>query len=67
MREDLHVPPLQSSDEIRAQEENDYTENLMRQHRERLDQITRYYHTGKLTAEQVRRLLEDGQGTPKKG
>lgn len=58
MREDLHTPAYQTADQIKAQEENDYVENLIRQHRERLDQITRYYRTGKLTAEQVVNLLE---------
>lgn len=58
MREDLHTPVYQSSEQASAQGKNDYTENLLRQHRERLDQITRYYRTGKLTAEQVANLLE---------
>ena len=63
MRDDLHTPPYQTSEQAAAQEENDYVESLLRQHRERLDQITRYYRTGKMTAEQVRNLLE---GMPKK-
>lgn len=63
MPEDLHTPPWQASDELRVQEENEHIEYLIRQHRERLDQITRYYQQGKMTAEQVRNLLE---GTPPK-
>ena len=64
MRDDLHIPGYMSNESIKVQEENDYVENLIRQHRERLDQITRYWRSGKMTAEQVRNLLE---GTPKKG
>lgn len=42
--------------------EAEKTVKLIRQHRERIDQIEQYYLKGGLTDEQVRKLLEDGQG-----
>jgi hypothetical protein len=63
MREDLHTPMYQTSEQLHSQEQDEYTLNLIRQHRERLEQIERYYLAGKMTAEQVRNMLE---GTPPK-
>lgn len=65
MREDLHTPMHQTSEQLRDLEHDAYISNLIRQHQERLEQIERYYLQGKMTAEQVRNLLENTP--PKKG
>lgn len=44
--------------------ETDRVLSLLKQHRERLDQIEEYYHSGRLTAEQATNLLEKCQGEP---
>ena len=58
MREDLHIPMHESQEQARVRTQDDHISNLIRQHYDKLEQIERYYNSGKMSYEVACRMLE---------